>query len=149
MPLDLDDTIAAIASVPGGAARGIVRVSGPAAVECLARVFTASDAKDLPRSGPTRIFAGMIGLPTLTRSVSEGEAAALADASGWCEYDIPARLYLWPTGRSYTCQPMGELHTLGSPPLLDAVLAAPDRAAHGWPGRESSPCERFWRDGSI
>jgi tRNA modification GTPase len=33
-------------------------------------------------------------------------------------------LFLWPTARSYTRQPVAELHTLGSPPILDAVLAA-------------------------
>jgi tRNA modification GTPase len=33
-------------------------------------------------------------------------------------------LYLWPTDRSYTCQPMGELHVLGSPPLVQAALRA-------------------------
>ena len=34
----LDDTIAAIASPPGGAARGIVRISGPRAIECVGRL---------------------------------------------------------------------------------------------------------------
>ena len=33
----LDDTIVAIASPPGGAARGILRLSGPEAVRCVAR----------------------------------------------------------------------------------------------------------------
>ena len=35
----LDDTIAAIASPPGGAARGIVRISGPQALDCLTQLF--------------------------------------------------------------------------------------------------------------
>ncbi len=37
----LDDTIAAIASPPGGAARGIVRLSGPQAIECVGRLLSA------------------------------------------------------------------------------------------------------------
>jgi tRNA modification GTPase len=36
--------------------------------------------------------------------------------------DLPAELYLWPTTRSYTGQPVAEIHTLGSRPLLDAAL---------------------------
>jgi tRNA modification GTPase len=36
---------------------------------------------------------------------------------------LPATLYLWPGSRSYTQQPTAELHTVGSPPLLEAVLA--------------------------
>ncbi|MGB7733837.1 MAG: hypothetical protein WBL72_09055, partial [Thermoguttaceae bacterium] len=39
----LDDTIAAIASPPGGAARGIVRISGPRAMECLASVWGGTE----------------------------------------------------------------------------------------------------------
>ena len=33
-----DDTIAAIASAPGGALRGIIRLSGPKVVDCLQRL---------------------------------------------------------------------------------------------------------------
>lgn len=37
---------------------------------------------------------------------------------------IPAVLYLWPNARSYTREPLAELHLPGSPPLADAVLGA-------------------------
>ncbi|HUG70735.1 MAG TPA: tRNA modification GTPase, partial [Pirellulaceae bacterium] len=30
--------------------------------------------------------------------------------------------YVWPTERSYTRQPTAELHTIGSPPVLDAIV---------------------------
>jgi tRNA modification GTPase len=36
----------------------------------------------------------------------------------------PCELYLWPGKRSYTGQPVAEVHTLGSPPLLEAVVQA-------------------------
>ena len=39
MPLQLDDTIAALASAPGPAARGIVRISGPDSKNFLEKVF--------------------------------------------------------------------------------------------------------------
>ena len=35
---------------------------------------------------------------------------------------LPAKLLLWPRSRSYTRQATGELHTLSSPPLLEAVV---------------------------
>ncbi len=37
---------------------------------------------------------------------------------------LPCDLFLWPVGRSYTAQPVAELHTLGSPPLVEAALEA-------------------------
>lgn len=35
---------------------------------------------------------------------------------------LPSDLYIWPTARSYTGEPLVEIHTLGSAPVLDAVL---------------------------
>lgn len=99
-----DDTIAAIASAPGGAARGIVRLSGPRAIECLASVFAAdSPAVDLRQLRTARVVSGSLSLT--------GFASKL-----------PCDAYLWPGSRSYTRQPTAEIHTLGSPPLLDAAL---------------------------
>ncbi|MDZ4817900.1 MAG: hypothetical protein SGJ20_02900, partial [Planctomycetota bacterium] len=43
----LDDTIAAIASPPGSAARGIVRISGPAAIDCLKASVTPCQSGQL------------------------------------------------------------------------------------------------------
>jgi tRNA modification GTPase len=37
---------------------------------------------------------------------------------------LPCELYLWPTARSYTGEPVAEIHTFGAPPLLQAVLQA-------------------------
>ena len=37
---------------------------------------------------------------------------------------LECELYLWPGQRSYTGQPLAEVHTLGSPPLLEAVVRA-------------------------
>ena len=99
----LDDTIVAIASPPGGAARGIVRLSGPEAVACFDESFRADDA-DRPLE------------PT----------AAVAVPGSLCLDEVPAplpcELYVWPAGRSYTGQPVAEIHTIGSPPLLEAVV---------------------------
>ncbi len=110
MSFALDDTIAATASAPGGAARGIVRISGRSVIEILQRLFRASGGDDWMNS-------------RRTASRCAAAHAGQFDA-GPPVGKLPCDLYLWPTARSYTGQPSAELHTLGSPPLLDAVLTA-------------------------
>ena len=125
----LDDTIAAIASPPGGAARGIVRLSGPAAWHCIANLFWPN----VPHATFPHAVAGVLRLPELNAP-------------------LPCDVYLWPGGqlgtgpffggetplaekpqaenmdlspslvRSYTGQPVVEIHTIGSPPLLELLL---------------------------
>jgi tRNA modification GTPase len=99
----LDDTIAAIASPPGGAARGIVRLSGAALRACLENCFRPVPYVSLPALRGATAVPGLCWL--------RGIAAPL-----------PGELYLWAGQRSYTGQPVAELHTLGSPPLLQALL---------------------------
>jgi tRNA modification GTPase len=153
----LDDTIAAIASSPGGAARGIIRISGPAAIQCAARLFRpaiecqesrlpspfsrapkGSGVSRSPRdaapltcnelqkngknSGATpTVLAGSLHLPELHSPIPcdlylwGGRAACDAETAA----DTPA-----PQVRSYTGQPVAEIHTLGSPPLLEVILRA-------------------------
>jgi len=101
----LDDTIVAVASPPGGAARGIVRLSGPEVAACVGRVFVADGHADWAGAGSPTAFPGRLRLP--------GIAAPL-----------PCDLCFWPTRRSYTGQPVAEVHTLGSPPLLEGAVEA-------------------------
>lgn len=103
--MNVDDTIAAVASAPGGADRGIVRLSGPQAVACLAACF---------RSG-----SGLEPAAVRAPAVLPGQLA-LGEPLG----DVECDLYLWPGRRSYTRQPVAELHTIGSPPVLQAALSA-------------------------
>ncbi len=100
----LDDTIAAIASAPGGAARGIVRVSGPAVTEIVARCFQPDDRS--------------IEVRTLVEATAIGGRSAFPIPHS----PFPIGLFLWPTSRSYTRQPLAEFHTIGSPPLLNWLL---------------------------
>jgi tRNA modification GTPase len=106
MTYHLDDTIAAIASAAGGAARGIVRVSGPQAVQVVAKCFDASDGRCLNKVYEATAIAG--------------RATVALDSA---PRQLPCELFLWPTDRSYTRQPVAEFHTLGSSPLLRALLA--------------------------
>jgi tRNA modification GTPase len=49
---------------------------------------------------------------------------------------IPCLLYYWPNASSYTRQPVAEIHTVGSPPLLECLLrqACSDGARLARPG---------------
>ncbi len=106
MTLTLDDTIAAIATAAGGALRGIVRVSGPAAVEVVAECVVDEAARQ-------RLLA-----------VRVAEVVPAAMRIGMGAGPLPCDLFVWPSARSYTRQPVVEIHTIGSPPILDALLRA-------------------------
>jgi tRNA modification GTPase len=102
--MQLDDTIAAIATAPGGAARGIVRLSGPGVAACLAQACSAESQADLASAASPRVFSTGIALANVSAT------------------PLPCDIYYWPHTRSYTRQPVAELHTIGSPPLLAALL---------------------------
>lgn len=101
----LNDTIVATASPKGGAARGIVRLSGPKTRDILERIFDAEQP-----------------LSTQSPSVTSGQLAL--DTREGRPMVVPAELYLWPTSRSYTGDQVAEFHTVGSSPLLDATIRA-------------------------
>lgn len=105
----LDDNIAAIATAPGGGARGIVRASGPTIVEVLAAIFRPAQ----PAS------------PAAIRRASRVEGELVADGLAVA---LPGALHIWPSRRSYTGQPLAEWHTLGSQPLVEAALRSICRA---------------------
>ncbi|WP_442482162.1 tRNA modification GTPase [Aeoliella sp. SH292] len=97
--MELDDTIVAIASASGGAARGVVRITGPNAVAIAEKLV----AKSLPVKD---------GAPTTC-------AIAVRFDHG---RELPATLFVWPSTRSFARQPTVEIHTVGSPPLLSLVV---------------------------
>lgn len=103
MPYPPDDTIAAIASPPGGGARGILRLSGPDVRACLEQVFRAE---------------GPVELETITRAAVVRGVILLGDETS----PLSSDLYWWPGRRSYTGEPTAEIHTFGSQPLLEAAL---------------------------
>ena len=100
--MDIDDTIAAIASPAGASERGIVRLSGPDTVDCLEKCFTANHDRSLKTQA--------------TADAMEGQLHLAADLP------LPGRLLLWPDNHSYTRQPSAEFHTTGSAPLLQLAL---------------------------
>lgn len=102
--LDSSETIAAIASRPGPAPRAIIRLSGPEALAISLGDFRDESGAHLGLPARPCVYAGQIHLtsPTL---------------------QLPAKLVLWPGPQSYTGQPVAEVHTIGSPPLVNHLLA--------------------------
>lgn len=99
MTVDIDDTIAAIASAPGSGLRGIVRLSGPNTLRIIQSLFGVSVKPELD------------GNQQLSVAMNVGD-----------NVELPGELLIWPTDRSYTRQPSAEFHTLGSRPLLELAL---------------------------
>jgi tRNA modification GTPase len=96
------ETIAALASAPGPAPRGIVRISGEGALTALTSFYSPEKNRDWP---PRRASS--------TRGTLQLKAF---------QVPVPAQAAVWPTHRSYTGEPLVEIHTVGSPPLLEALL---------------------------
>lgn len=105
MDLRVDQTIAALASPPGSALRGILRVSG-------GRVQDVFDSWFEPESPNAWLSATSPMSHQGNLRIPDGDAHLL----------IPVQLLFWPTRRSYTGQPLIEVHLPGSPPLLEMVL---------------------------
>lgn len=103
MTLDLDDVIAAVATPAGPAERSVIRLSGAGVVEVLRLRFASRISPVWPHSPHARRHTGHYQI------------------EGW-RVPVPVDLWLWPTTRSYTGQPSAELHLIGSPPIMDAIL---------------------------
>ena len=104
----LTDTIAAVASPPGEGARAILRLSGPGSFAVLASLFRVTEEGAPPHllsPSPYRVLGGEVLL------------------GGW-EVGLPALAYLMPAPRSYTREDVAEVHLVGSPAVVMAVLEA-------------------------
>ncbi|VTS03870.1 trna modification gtpase : tRNA modification GTPase MnmE OS=Planctomyces brasiliensis (strain ATCC 49424 / DSM 5305 / JCM 21570 / NBRC 103401 / IFAM 1448) GN=mnmE PE=3 SV=1: TrmE_N: TrmE_N: MMR_HSR1: GTPase_Cys_C [Gemmata massiliana] len=137
-----DDTIVAVSSANGSAARAIVRVSGPGTRTVIRAVFAAEPIPPSPlpegkgeraretsetnasfteRGNSVSPFpsgrgAGGVGFPP--RRVVPG----FLRLSG-VHSPLPASLYFFAGPKSYTGQDLAELHTVGSPPLVERLVA--------------------------
>ncbi len=116
LSLDPTDTIAAISSPPGAGFRGLVRLSGPRAWAIALGGFEPDVTARLPTRPERR--AGRLRVEGLRPL-------------------LPAAINLWPGPRTFTGQPLAEIHTIGSAPLVELVLA--QCLAHG--ARHAAPGE--------
>jgi tRNA modification GTPase len=99
--MDLDDTIVAVSSPPGAAARGIVRLSGPASIAIAERMFRTSRDQPLSVHTANGYVHGVVAI---------GPAR------------LPAAAYVFRAPHSYTRQDVVEIHMLGAPSVLGVVV---------------------------
>ncbi len=100
---DVSQTIVAPASAAAGGARAIVRVSGPQTVAILQEITN-------------------IVVPTDQRPAVISALISLSAVGNCLVANLPVEIWLWPTARSYTRQPLAEIHLPGSPPLVELVI---------------------------
>lgn len=96
-----EDTIVALSSAAGPGLRAIVRLSGPNAFGVARKLIAPASELEEPRRC---CIATPIKLTRLTATMS-------------------ADVYLFPGPRSYTGQDVVEMHTIGSPPLVELLIA--------------------------
>ncbi len=113
----MDDTIIAVSSAAGAAARAIVRLSGPDALSLAGLVFSPEPpSAALEAAGGFTCVDGLLHVPV--------EPAGI---------DLPAKAYVFRAPHSYTRQDVVELHLPGSPAatgaLVDSLVAAGARQA--------------------
>jgi tRNA modification GTPase len=95
----LEDTIVALASVPGPGARAIVRLSGPETARVVSGVFHPHS----PLSASHPPYAeGHLRLPETS--------------------PFPAFVLFWKSPRSYTGQDVAEIHLVSSMPLVELLI---------------------------
>ena len=97
---DLDDTIVALSSAAGPAARAIVRLSGGRSTAVAATVCRDFDRQEIQRG---HFFQGRLQLPGF-------------------HAPIPADLYFFAAPCTYTAQDVLEIHTLSCPPILEVLI---------------------------
>jgi tRNA modification GTPase len=95
-----DETIVAVSSAPGPGERAVVRVGGPDARAVVGKLFTP----DAPPAADRHLVPGFLTLSGV-------------------HSPVPADLYVFAGPRSYTGQDVAELHTAGSPPLVERLVA--------------------------
>ncbi|MBX3436394.1 MAG: tRNA modification GTPase [Planctomycetaceae bacterium] len=98
----VDDTIAALATARGPAERGMIRISGPCAKQVVDGCFTASDQ---PRWRDAKISQRHRGTVVVTG----------------LHLPLTVDVWFWPSRRSYTGQPVAEVHVVGATPVLEAL----------------------------
>jgi len=128
--IELDDTIVAVSTASGAGRRGIVRLSGPQAFALVQAMCMPGGVGCAPACSAGRVPAAqdtagaeraLADLPPYTRC-----RRTLGLPGAVC---VPAELYLMRAPASYTREDIVEIHTFGSPVLLEMLVE--DLAARG------------------
>lgn len=96
------DTIVAISTPAGSAHRAVVRLSGEKAIPIASKVFRADSRKPLKKTENFTSVSGALNIPQIG--------------------SVPAVILLYRAPTSDTREDVVELHTFGSPALLQAIL---------------------------
>ncbi len=118
--MNIEDTIVAISSAVGPAARMIVRLSGPKAIDLLSQICGQAPTEPRAYRTPVRMP------PSLAFSQDRPS--------------IPAWIYVFRAPKSYTAQDLVELHLPGNPLLVRLIVEDLVRrgARHAEPGEFTS-----------
>ena len=84
----IDDTIAAIATAPGEAGIGIVRISGEKAVDIIDKIFRSKENKKLSQYKPRRITYGYIIEPDKEEKIDEVLVSYMKAPNTYTKEDI-------------------------------------------------------------
>ncbi len=103
MSYDLDDNILAISTPSGKSLRAIIRLSGKEVFNHLRNIFTPGDCEEISSKKGFSSYQGSIYI--------EKE-----------KISIPVCVYFMKAPNSYTREDVIEIHTLGSPPLLEILM---------------------------
>jgi len=112
-----DDTIVAISTAAGDAARAIVRLSGPEAIALAGRVFASTDGTNVRTLPGFRRADGVVSFGGGGNHISDLSVSSVAVV-------LPAAAYVFRGPRSFTRQDVVELHVPGSSVAAGALQAA-------------------------
>lgn len=103
MSFNLNDSILAISTPSGKSLRAIIRLSGKDVFNCIRNIFVFDDCEEIVYKKGFNSYQGNIYI--------EKE-----------EINIPACIYNMKAPNSYTREDVVEIHTFGSPPLLEMLM---------------------------
>ncbi len=119
MSFGLNDSILAISTPSGQSLRAIIRLSGKDVFNCLRSVFAPDVAGEIACNKGFRSYHGYLYL--------EKEKVS-----------IPASIYIMKSPGSYTREDVVEVHTFGSPPLLEMLMETLLSSGRENAGRENN-----------
>ena len=103
MSFSLDDSILAISTPSGRSLRAIIRLSGKDVFDCISSAFVPDDG----------------GKVTSEKGFSSCQGHIYLESE---KIRIPACIYIMKSPNSYTREDIVEIHTFGSPPLLEMLM---------------------------
>src|SRR3990167_7834746 len=103
MSFSLNDSILAISTPSGRSLRAIIRLSGKDVFDCLSSAFVPDDG----------------GKVTSEKGFSSCQGRIYLESE---KIRIPACIYIMKSPNSYTREDIVEIHTFGSPPLLEMLM---------------------------